>query len=162
MLPRWIIFKKCLPGGRRLGKKPEMEHPSWSAFGRANAARAVVPNIITAAKTLNGWDNWEYRFWAADVDEGSAILCECRGCGALFGGSPGRCLHLANFGCAKKLTAAYKLLLKDRRCVICNEKTSKEKWGVPLCSEICLEKWKHEESQPPPLTAALQLVGDVK
>lgn len=154
MLPRWLVYKKCLPGGRRLAKKPVFEPPR-SVFERR-------PLITDAVKNLAMWDNWEYRFWAADVNEGNCVVSECRACGSMFGGQEGRAIHLAKMGCAKKLVAAFKLLLKDRRCVICNEKTSKDKWGVPLCSDICANTWMHEESQPPPLQAALELIGDVK
>jgi hypothetical protein len=157
VLPRWVIFKKSLCGGHRLAKKPVFETPRvLSAFARPNGGKEPLVQV----KTLVGWDNWEYRFWAADVNEGSCVVCECRACGSMFGGQPGRSLHLANFGCAKKLVAAYKLLLKDRRCVICNEKTGNASWGVPLCTDACVNKWKHEESQPAPLVAALHLVGD--
>jgi hypothetical protein len=153
MLPRWLVYKKCLAGGRRLAKKPIFV-PPVSAFDRR------MPPIVHAAKVLANWDNWEYRFWAADINEGNCVVAECRACGSMFGGSEGRGIHLAKMGCAKRLVAAFKLLLKDRRCVICNERTGLDKWGVPLCSAICIETWSHSESQPPPLTAALQIVGN--
>ncbi len=94
------------------------------------------------------------------MEDKRGVIAECRGCMSVFSDTIARKLHLGQMGCAKRLTAAYKLLLKDKMCVICNMRSYKEKWGVPLCSSICEQAWREVESQPDPLKAALLLVGD--
>ena len=153
LVPRYLIRQKCLWGGWRMGKKPVIEHPAYK-FGK-------VTTVIDGAPQLKGFEGWEYRFWAAvEMEDKRGVIAECRGCLAVFSDTMARKLHLGPMGCAKRLTAAYKLLLKDKMCVICNMRSYKEKWGVPLCSPTCEQAWREVESQPDPLKAALQLVGD--
>lgn len=110
---------------------------------------------------LVGFDGWEYRFWAAEASECKrTVIAECRGCGAMFSDAVARREHIGKMGCSIRLTAAYKLLLRDKMCVICNMRSYQEKWGVPLCSKACVEAWSSVESQPEALRAALALVGE--
>jgi hypothetical protein len=128
--------------------------------------------MIQSASTQTGFnppeiaklfEGWEYRFWAADLDNPQAVIVECRCCKALFSNDQdaARKKHLSELGCSKRLTAAYKLLLRDMVCVICNHKTTREKWGVPLCGSGCMEAWCTCEGQPDALKEALKMVPAV-
>jgi len=163
-LPRWLLTNRCMPAGRRQGKKPvwiseEPVKKSWSEklFG----PRLSAANIFYPAEISGLFEGWEYRFWAADLENPAAIIAECRCCKSLFSNDNNEARKKHSGGCYKKLCAAYKLLLKDMVCVVCNHKTTKEKWGVPLCSSACMEAWCTCDSQPDSLKDALRLVGDV-
>ena len=157
-VPRYLIAQKCLWGGWRQPPKPEIPKPPKPTY----SAKPSVKITEVASLMLNGFALWEYRFWAAalSLDERS-VTAECRGCQAVFSNEKARKAHIGDVGCAKRLTEAFKLLLKDKMCVICNMRSYQEKWGVPLCSPACVEAWCKVESQPDALKLALGLVGDV-
>jgi hypothetical protein len=52
--------------------------------------------------------------------------------------------HQKENGCTTKLVEAYKLLLRDKKCVICDKTTSHTKWGVPLCNTTCVLRFQFE------------------
>lgn len=160
-LPRWIITNRCMSAGYRTAKKPVL-------------IVSIVPGRFTYSPNssvyepieLKGvFEKWEYRFWAmACTGEltRTSLVAECRGCGTIGSGeSASRQLHFAHGGCAKRLCAAYKLLLRDKICVICNAKTGHTKWGVPMCGSACEQAWCEVETCPKALHEALQLVGEV-
>lgn len=139
-------------------KKPEIPRPVIQAFGKVTTTVKVTE---LDSLVLKGFDLWEYRFWAAQQSEDNrTVIAECRGCMSVFSDPIARKEHLGRMGCSKRLCAAYKLLLKDNMCVICNMRSYQEKWGVPLCSKACVEAWCKVETQPEPLLAALMLAGD--
>jgi hypothetical protein len=165
-LPRWIITNKTMPGGWRTAPKPVLvapiEHPpdeylSGSGFRiLTRREKGYEP-----ATQIGVFENWEYRFWAADLYTGGSVATECRSCGHEKGRTrAARKTHHAMGGCAKRLVAAYDLLLRDKKCVICDSVTGQKHWGVPLCCSACQQAWCEVEAQPKALTAALQLVGD--
>lgn len=166
MIPRYLIAQKCLWGGWRpapivrevfIKPKPVNQMPSGytPAWARVDTSKYSIPDI-------EGFIHWEYRFWACDITaKDGQPVCECRCCSSVFVTAKDRAAH-GKDGCNKKLVAAYKLLLRDRICPICNMKSYKEKWGIPLCSPSCTEAWCHVEPHPDALMAAIQLVGDIK
>jgi|ERR671923_136941 hypothetical protein len=164
-LPRWIITQKCMPHGVRLSKKPVLP-PEIVEVSKGHKVLRVITDAFKSHGFIPNekpgiFESWEYRFWAADLTDPTDLLAECRCCSSVFGNEIGRKLHLGNNGCAKKLTAAYKLLLKDKICVVCDQKThGKQKWGVPICGPVCQQVWCESQAQPNALTAALKLVGD--
>lgn len=155
LLPRFVVAQKCLPGGWRQSRKPEIPRPAFMAPPvKAIESLTGIPDIV-------GFAGWEYRFWAAvQSEDNRSVIAECRGCMSIFSDPIARKEHLGRMGCSVKLTAAYKLLLKDKICVICNMHSYQEKWGVPICSKSCVEAWCKVESQPDALKLALTLVGD--
>jgi hypothetical protein len=167
MLPRWIITSKCMPFGRRQGPKPvlviEREVSRLQAIRTGDVSSKGVYQPVEVPGLFK---NWEYRFWAMIVtnpgNPGKAsILAECRACGNTQNGdTPSRQLHFAKGGCTKRLCAAYDLLIKDSKCLVCDHKTIMKKWGVPLCSSACTQAWCESEPQPKALAEALALVGD--
>lgn len=161
-LPRWILTNMCMPGGRRTAPKPVLVVNGREEYKRDRHSASGSKYMPKEEKGV--FEGWEYRFWAAvsvSTRSSASFLTECRGCGNVGGNTiEVRRLHWQHGGCAKKLCAAYKLLLKDKLCVICDCKTSRERWGVPLCGSACEQAWCETESQPKALLAALLLVGD--
>lgn len=150
-LPQWLIAKKAgYCAGRRLPKWHKFEEP-----------KSIVPftgsyyNRIPAVYQEHTKNGDDHRFWAID-DCGT---WECRACQTPLWLEADRKIHLANEGCAKKLVAAYELLKRDMRCVICDEHCTMTRWGVPMCIKgNCVERWL-EEAQPMALTYALGLAS---
>ncbi len=162
--PRWIITNRCMSAGHRTAKKPVLIVPR-SSFSFNERVFGGHSDAYEPAELKGVFEKWEYRFWAmAHSGEltRASLIAECRGCGNIGSGdSASRQLHFAKGGCAKRLCAAYKLLLRDKVCVICNAKTSQTKWGVPMCSSACQQAWCEIETQPSALTNALALVGEI-
>ena len=160
-LPRWIITNKCMAHGRRFPKKPVLPN-SWPSWDRGITVYNAQKNYIPA-ELGEIFKGWEYRFWAAAIQtHARSVIAECRCCGNIVGAEmTARHLHLNQGGCSKRLCAAYKLLLRDKVCVICNLRTELQKWGVPLCSSSCQQAWCEAESQPQALKAALDLIGEI-
>ncbi len=152
-----------MSAGHRTAKKPVLIVPreSYSVMGRVFG---IHSSVYEPLECKGVFEKWEYRFWAmACTGEltRASLIAECRGCGSIGSGdSSSRRLHFARGGCAKRLCAAYKLLLRDRVCVICNAKTSHTKWGVPMCGSACEQAWCEVETCPKALHEALQLVGE--
>lgn len=165
LLPRWIITNRNMPAGKRQCKKPVFVAPrqyrsylvlDGTQLLSDRAKKAYLPKEIP-----NLFEAWEYRFWAMGIMFAGHPVTECRCCGnAGDVNVERRRNHLGMGGCAKKLCEAYKLLLKDNICVICDQKTTQQKWGVPLCGSACHEAWCEVETQPKALTMALALVGE--
>jgi hypothetical protein len=167
-LPRWIITQKCMPSGRRFTKKPPFPYeppvlPQWKNhfFGGVESTQRGSETTFFIPGEIRGvFEGTEYRYWCADTSNPACLVAECRCCGSVFGNENARVLHISQMGCSKHLVAAYKLLLRDKVCLICNNKTTREKWGVPLCSSGCQQAWCEEEAQPAALKQALSLVEE--
>lgn len=154
-LPRWLIARKMLPGGLRLFPKPRLivtPIVTWKQFQPTQIGSDTLLDIAG-----NEFAGWEYRFWAAALEGDKVCVTECRCCHMIYMDRVNRRAHLRETGCSKKLVGAFKLLQADQRCVICNNRSTKEKWGVPLCDDTCIKRWTEEEAQPLALEAALEL-----
>lgn len=164
LLPRWIITQSLMPAGRRTGKKPVFEYPTTQRIEIHSHRPSFTPikNAYEPAVIENMFDHWEYRFWAMVPFSGkTTMVAECRCCGHVGSNDlAARRKHPSIGGCTKRLLAAYKLLQRDSRCVICDGTTTQEKWGVPLCSSGCQQAWCENEAQPSSLMQALAIVGD--
>jgi hypothetical protein len=161
-LPRWIITQMCMPHGHRTATKPVIavsmgqRNQSHNRFEESYSPGVYQPEVINGV-----FEHWEYRFWCMVTwPPSTQILAECRACGHL--GEQDKAVrqgHMSQGGCAKKLCDAFDLLLRDKLCVICDVRTTRTKWGVPICSSGCMQAWCEQESQPKALLNALQLVG---
>lgn len=103
-------------------------------------------------------DRMEFQFWAG-VYATNALTAVCRYCRVWVHGRLGRNLHkdmlwetnekgervIAILGCHKRLVLAYRILAMKKRCVICEERTQKCIWGVPLCGYDCEKEWMFEQ-----------------
>lgn len=164
MIPRYLIAKVGgLPAGLRLEKRPTVV---WSAR-TVTPARNYAPVLNAsgdeddlAFRQLN-FTNEEYRFWCAEITNdqtGDFVTAICRGCETTHYTQATRKAHL-NAGCSKRILKAYQLLLKDKKCIVCDKWTSNQKWGVPICTqEGCMHSFKHQTPQSTAMQAAIFLV----
>lgn len=181
MIDRCFIYQKAHQGGIRHSKLPKFKpvvdarlpghyHPNQMTM----LNRPASTRIEEAARWLSErfspvsgfqpkesleFENWMYRFWQPDFDEkGKMCSAECRGCGSSFVQPAMIRQHIGQMGCSKTICAAFKLLLKDMKCVICDSscRGSQQKWGVPLCSSACEEAWCNVECRPRSLELAIQ------
>jgi len=154
-----------MPAGHRGPKKPVLVQPRgkgqqpserWGPFGGEDGG--YIPEEVPGY-----FEAWEFRFWAMATFGNAMRVTECRACTHLGEDDMKvRRMHGKQGGCWKRLIEAYKLLLKDKRCVICDLRTDKVKWGIPVCSSACQQAWCETEATPRALQQALQLVGDLK
>lgn len=169
MVPRWVIRKSWQKAGFRLPErklfiqlKPmiveAMEKQDHSnRWGIRKPTYTDSENIVLADITMD-FSHWEFRFWGVGIVGVTPTVCECRGCGHTCVTKPSRKAHLGTSGCTTKIIGAYKLLLRDSRCVICDQKTSNTSFGVPLCIQGgCYGDFLHQESQPRALAEALNI-----
>jgi hypothetical protein len=178
-VPRWIIRKAWEQGGERLEGRiqllPESQSDTRSCgFGivkvpdsRSDSVDGKSPKyhvnnehtcVLSDKKLL--FDNWEYRFWAVELINYIPQCAECRNCRKVFGNVMTRRNHPSEHDCFKILIGAYELLLKDKKCVVCDKYTHNKAWGVPLCAETkCRNTWMHGDAQPQALLEALTLVS---
>jgi hypothetical protein len=166
-IPRYLIAKKTLLGGQRGDKlvllpKPVVHAPAVQVgYGRGRGmniirTRATSDSLIPVDSSLE-FENWEYRFWTLEMHGtiGSAV---CRNCEVSLRDKEMRRKHLNKNGCADRIVNAYALLLKDRKCVVCDTLTTNKKWGVPLClSTSCMLNFMHQEAVPAALCQALAI-----
>ena len=156
-LPRWVPLPKPV-----IVLPPVLMGPHNRLRGGTNL-RAVQYServmLILADKVCN-FEHWEYRFWRVELNSNNTSISNvvCRCCQEIMLTKTGRERHKDLTGCYQKLVDAYKLLLADQICVICEASTTQRRWGLPMCSANCEDKWLHEEEQPEALQSALLLV----
>jgi hypothetical protein len=171
LVPRWLIRKICEKNGVRLSKrelwKPPNEvkvaqFPMAPLNGRHNRhveVSTIERQIQTLADKKFEFENWEYRFWCVEIAGGAPTLAYCRCCSKTYFHRKPRRAHLAEDGCAKNLLKAYGLLLRDKKCVVCDGLTQHQEWGVPLCNKnYCKDRFMHDDTQPECLESALMLI----
>jgi hypothetical protein len=166
--PLWVLRQTILPYGARLPKMPPLwEEPKSPVvitdkrrfFQQFDWDRGRGPNNAKVFSHGN-LDNNDYRYWIGlknSLPGDGVAICRC--CHAVF---PVKLIKNHKQGCPKKLEAAYALLQKDKRCVICNEETSRQVWGVPLCSMQHIDEWRFAAARPHWLIEALRLVGHIE
>jgi hypothetical protein len=104
------------------------------AVDPAHVTTRLIP-VRNGALNLN-----EYRFWrSGDNHKGF-----CRACQESFALPSERMKHQKEKGCTILLIEAYTLLLRDRKCVVCDNATTYTKWGIPLCNNSCVYRWQFE------------------
>lgn len=104
----------------------------------------------------------EYRFWQGSVLEISRWT-RCRACRFVVctvDGVEERKDHTEHFKCSIHLTSAYSWLNQRGECVVCQKKCKGGRWGVPLCSLECQEKWMFDDPSYPLLFEALAATND--
>lgn len=98
------------------------------------------PMPISGNKVGN-MPNEEYRFWAGRKDP-EWDDCICRFCEAHVRGGEGRKGHHTNSQCRENLGIVYKMLRREKTCVVCDAATPFQKWGLPLCDTACQTEWR--------------------
>jgi hypothetical protein len=118
----------------------------------------ITKPIMTVCKEM--FDPADFRFWGCYINSYDTIQkCSCRNCGGIVMTNGLRRKHSDVLQCYDKLVRAYKFLLLDKLCVICDTRTSASKWGVPLCSEKCKRTFAFDTVRPQALSDALQITG---
>lgn len=157
-VPRYVLHNIVRRGGVRMPKLVPFRAPyvntTWHGI---TGLSSVKPNLIDKLKNdkFMDFENHEFQFWC--VRSGAAV---CRKCLAQCVSRESRRLHLTAYGCTRALVQSYRRLLPDAKCVMCDEFSQTQKWGVPLCKE-CEEAWCFQEARPDCVRDALQIVGNV-
>ena len=157
-IPEWLLAKKHFPGGIRSpkrGKWYDSENRGAQSRFPSMAGYHAGPALSGELNPLNQGD---FRYWNGLQSTVNRSYAACRCCGEIHHSHKTRKEHLKKEGCGSKLTQAFKLLAKDDRCVVCNDKTRKKNWGIPLCSKDCEHEWAFVTRRPDALAAALDLV----
>jgi hypothetical protein len=83
----------------------------------------------------------------------------CRACGKNVYTPAARAAHMEETKHTQLLVYAFGKLRKDEACVVCDAKTCKSSWGVPLCQKTqCLNEWKYGTKWQDAVTQAVRLV----
>lgn len=165
-IPEWLLAKKHFSGGIRSPKRGRWyDSENRTVFNRKTGTGfgGYQPNLALntfgISGELNPLTQGDFRYWNGLTLATNRSYAACRNCGEIHHSHKTRKEHLKQEGCGSKLTNAYRLLAKDDRCVICNDKTRKKNWGIPLCSKDCEHEWAYVTRRPDALVAALDLVA---
>lgn len=144
-IPNWWIRQHVLPYGARPPKRPEIK---WE---EPRPAKAIVVYKGFGAGAVSAYEGnletHEYQFFIGRPWLGSN-WATCRACKQDLFTVEARKAHFKNHrdpsgtSCAVKIVAAMVLLQKDQACVMCDQRTTKVRWGFPICSDRCLDDWK--------------------
>lgn len=176
MLPRYLLEDKAgMPAGHHLPKRPNyydwrrpVSYPPHlpavyqpPVLGDLRPPTVELPRPWRRAPldTPGDFKNDEFRFW---IKAKAGRYAVCRNCNCAFTEAKTRKEHLKAMGCAKTLVAAFKLLLRDKACVVCDERTSRTYYGVPLCGDKCVDVWRYDQRPLPALGSALLIVDRVE
>lgn len=96
-----------------------------------------------------------YRFW---IGSRHTTTAWCRACAAYTSTFAQRLQHMEEKKCTTTLVAAYKLLLRDPVCVVCDKPTLTKHYGVPMCVS-CREPWQFDWHSMPKIREAIRLLG---
>lgn len=157
MLAHWLLKKKAgHAGGVRLSKWKKFEPPKLFTPSQYNL-RALPAHYRPAAGIQDG-DKYRF-FTVTQVTDGGTTseIAVCRCCGHVCYSENERRTHLRAMGCSKKLVEAYKLLLRDMKCVVCDVLSRTQKWGVPLHMS-CEKAWMEELAAPSGLEGAFMVL----
>lgn len=172
-VPLKILMNSSMPGGKRepvpskrwqplRNNRESFNHRIYGPCTRnvdQNVSRLVIDQINkaewskqvrmstykrqTADLPLGNLDKNAYRYWIGAEERGSRFS-KCRACRMTLLSDEDRKAHTDKFKCTVVLTDAFKLLLRDGRCVVCDDKTLNQRYGMPLCSDVCIKYWMFE------------------
>ena len=150
-VPIWVLRMATMRGGRRLPHVEHLERPQPQQTG-FNYLPAHYSGNTTQTTPIHHepWtdgDNLahhQYRWWVGSQWKQSQSST-CRACHHTFYSERDREQHHKTTKCRSKLTHVYSTLLRDKNCVVCDKRTGRATWGVPLCSKTCQEYWKLNE-----------------
>ena len=167
--PNFFVLNGMIGRGKgvRLSKKPQVDRgysgyqPNQGTFKPFNIldkpARVMLP--CNVPKKLDEVKHGDYRYWAGyHPQEHNPAYATCRSCGQVCLNKEDRQKHSRDEGCGRLLTDAYKLLLRDRICVICDLPTQVQHFGLRLCCKDCVHEWCFKQRCPKSLMHAIQIV----
>lgn len=151
-IPNWFLSKITYAGGVR---QPKME--KWKPIYKPY--RGFVPLYQQKRETPNALINSDYRYWGSSAAfRYSGDMGSCRACRANFFAKDSRAEHMLKNNCRSLLERAYKRLKREQCCLICGQPTRKKKWGLPFCTEACIDNWMYYNVQPQSLYKVLEEV----
>lgn len=148
MLPVWALSSIVQPYGHRLPKRAPHWIPPPAPKTELKTGEKIKPGNLP---------NDAYEFWIGVIDQ-TAATSSCRACGYIAIHSKDRAEHKEK-GCSVRLKKAHMLLQRDMKCCICDTRTTKKLWGVPLCSVACVNTFKFNWAIPFAIRDALRMVG---
>jgi hypothetical protein len=89
---------------------------------------------------------------------------QCRACRRVFQSTEEMQAHKkwmdpkANLPCMFLLTAAFKMVRNDPRCIICNTGTHNTRYDLPICGPRCEKDWKFKQEINPIVAVFLEKV----
>lgn len=122
-----------------------IDYPFGKWHGRLGASSDLVGNL----------SGEEYR-WYIGHTVFTSNFAQCRVCLNICTSTLERLRHQKSMKCCSYLAPAYSIIKTRGICVVCNIETGREKWGVPICSNLCDHLWKFEVCQP--LTLRMELL----
>lgn len=149
-VPVALIRRLCYPSTYRLPKLKRLMFPRPVSAKLMPETPVIVPySRLVGNRVLPGSSegvvhnlpNEDYRIWFGRAHSGWCSAT-CRWCGAICHTKETRNAHLLNGTCDTHLLAIYRILRKDGNCACCDDRTTKAKWGVPLCSDECVDEWR--------------------
>lgn len=154
-VPNALIRRLCYPTSYRLPKMEHMQYPPKPAdtvkkpYVPSHVPTRLTQPTVQPSSTLDyekgNLKNDEYRFFVGYPSTASTHST-CRWCQGRFETETARKAH-KKAECKRKLTDLYAVLLKDSNCVMCDNRTPREYWGIPLCSATCRNEFKFTMSQ---------------
>lgn len=152
-VPYGLIRALCYPAGIRLPqvkfKMPEEETEvmAVSNFTQSytphraytEASLIVMPETAHIAPRMGNLGNESYRFFKGSIIKSSDYY-QCRGCLQESTVRAAKGLHMRD--CRGLIQAMIDRIKRDKVCVICNLSSQREHWGIPLCSDTCIVKWR--------------------
>lgn len=95
-------------------------------------------------------DTTQYRYWVGHLLTTSPFAM-CRACETsvyskteMIAHKDDRKFWIGDSCCTVLLNRAYKNLLNKGNCIVCGSNTMGARWGIPMCSAACIQKWKFQ------------------
>ena len=175
-IPYGFIKALCYGGGNRLAPRINRTPPpegtteavpitqTWTGSGTGSyspsGSTVISPTNVTQIAGgrdiclgLGNLSNEMYRYFMGISTEESTFFT-CRGCLIPESGREKAPRHFDN--CRQLIQFIAERVRRDKVCVICNTGTQRECWKIPLCSDLCITKWRF--SIPPAWTVARRFV----
>jgi hypothetical protein len=102
------------------------------------------PKLLTTGKSdligsPGNLPNDQYRFFVGHVNA-DRKWTSCRGCDVSCYSKEDRDQHLTS--CKHTVLNVLYRMRQDKLCAVCQERTDRTCWGVPLCGTNCETAWK--------------------
>jgi hypothetical protein len=171
-IPRWLLRHICKPeGGRLVGK---WKHGRWETTNWNNRhlpsryagdytpiSRGFVP--ARDIDHISHLDLNDYRLWAEVrwpmLDSLSRlIMARCRWCHERFPireFAQVKRVHKDHCNFTHNLREIFAICLEIGNCLGCGKPTREQRWGVPICSPDCRQRWMFATDHSEPLAKAV-------
>lgn len=169
-VPLYVLRNIAYPSGRRYPKLKKWVKPEDVCFkcekeikngrswidgkgplcGECARPLRIVPIVpprhnIVDMPVRGNLDDTEYQFWIGR-QLAYVTAAMCRACGEETNCKAERMEHKDKKDpkCTILIVHAYKELASKGACVVCRQKTTTTRWGIPICSHKCIETYKFD------------------